>query len=525
MGRIRFGVSFLAAAAFALVLLSAASAQPNRQARYGGVLTTGIALGEPDVLDPTLARTYGAAQVFRTICEGLYDTDSNLRVVPWLAAALPVISQDKLTYTIPLRKGIVFNDGTPFDAQAVVSSLQRHMTLSGSAQAQLLSPVDSVSASDPSTVVIHLKTRYSPLTVGLTGNAGIAMSPAQLAKLGKSFGTNPVCVGPFMFDGRVAGDSVTVIKSPYYYRKTAVHLDKIVFKIVNDAAAAAAALKAGDLQALDSVSSTQLESVQQTSSLRVLRQNTIGFSSIVFNIGNKNGIGNLPYTNVGTALASSAKLRQAFEEAIDRDTLARVVYAGNVEPGCTLVAPRNTAWYDATNVPCTPYDPADAKRLIAASGVASPTVHLLTPSSSDSQRLAQFIQAQEAAVGITVVIDSVDFVSSLARARAGSFDAFLIGSTGILDPGISFDRWLGTAGSLNFGGYSNPRFDYVMANGFKATTAKARQTLYRVAQQILVADRPIIFLNHLINFGATSTSVTGVQLVSTSFRVAFAQLD
>ena len=64
------------------------------------------------------------------------------------------------------------------------------------------------------------------------------MSPTQLAKLGANFGTNPICVGPFMFDHRVVGDSVTVIKSPYYYDQKDVHLDKIVFKAETDAAAA-----------------------------------------------------------------------------------------------------------------------------------------------------------------------------------------------------------------------------------------------------------------------------------------------
>ena len=89
------------------------------------------------------------------------------------------------------------------------------------------------------------------------------MSPAQLNKLGDKFATDPVCVGPFKYDSRVAGDSITVTKSPIYYNKKNVHLDKIVFKVENDTAAAAAALKAGDLQALDGTDSTQLAGRQE----------------------------------------------------------------------------------------------------------------------------------------------------------------------------------------------------------------------------------------------------------------------
>ena len=118
--------------------------------------------------------------------------------------------------------------------------------------------------------------------------------------------------------------------------------------------------------------------MRQSSGLRLIQAYQLGWRGLAFNMGNKNGVGNLPYTNVGTPLATSAKLRQAFEEAIDRNELNKVVFEGLFQPACTLIAPANTAWYEATKVPCTPYDPKDAKKLVAASGFPSPTVHLLT---------------------------------------------------------------------------------------------------------------------------------------------------
>ena len=103
------------------------------------------------------------------------------------------------------------------------------------------------------------------------------MSPAQLDKLGDKFATDPICVGPFMYDNRVAGDSITVVKSPFYYGKKNVHLDKIIFKVENDAAAAAAALKAGDLQALDGIDSTSCRESCTTPSLRIIKQTSLGY--------------------------------------------------------------------------------------------------------------------------------------------------------------------------------------------------------------------------------------------------------
>jgi peptide/nickel transport system substrate-binding protein len=349
------------------------------------------------------------------------------------------------------------------------------------------------------------------------------LSPTQLAKLGGNFGTSPVCVGPFMFDHRVAGDNVTVVKSPYYYDQKDVYLDKIVFRPAVDAAAAAAALKAGDLQALDSISTTELTGVQHTSSLQTLKANGLGYQAVFINIGNTKGVNHLPYASLNTPLASSAKLRQAFGEAIDRNTLGKVVFGGQVLAGCTPVSPAST-WFDAS-VQCTPYKPADAKKLVAASGVSSPTVQLLTQNLTEQLLLAQFIQAQEAAVGINVVIDTADTATALARATAGHYDAFLNNWSGGNDPDRNIFEFLATSGSRNYSGYSNPRLDLILSNGRKAIIDEARKTLYHAAMQIILEDRPLIYLYHPIRYAGVSANVTGVQLWrDTTLRVASAQI-
>ena len=180
------------------------------------------------------------------------------------------------------------------------------------------------------------------------------MSPTQLAKLGDDFGIDPVCVGPFMFDHRVAGDSITVIKSPYYYDRKDVHLDKIVFKPLPDAAAAAAALKAGDLQVLDDVSTTELDGLEQTRACASCSRNSSAGAGIRFNIGNKNGVGNLPYANVGTPLASSAEAAEGVRGG-DRPQRrwAGSSSAATMQTGCTPISPASP-WFDATQSSARP---------------------------------------------------------------------------------------------------------------------------------------------------------------------------
>jgi ABC-type transport system substrate-binding protein len=106
-----------------------------------------------------------------------------------------------------------------------------------------------------------------------------------------------------------------------------------------------------------------------------------------------------------------------------------------VDHGGDAIPPANTTWFDAIKAPCTPYDPADAKRLVARSGFPTPTVRLLTNTTADFQKLAPFIQAEEAAVGINVVIESADSATVIAREISGNLDVVLGGfQPGVLSP-------------------------------------------------------------------------------------------
>src|SRR5690349_22945649 len=111
-------VAGVVAAVALVVAIGAGAGAKSGQIKNGGTLVIGLA-EDPDALDPTLARTFVGRIVFLHMCEKLYDLNSKLEIVPQLASALPVISKDKLTYTIKIRSGIKFNDGTPLTGDAV----------------------------------------------------------------------------------------------------------------------------------------------------------------------------------------------------------------------------------------------------------------------------------------------------------------------------------------------------------------------------------------------------------------------
>src|SRR5262245_16190431 len=123
--------------------------------------TLRIGLAEdPDVLDPTLARTYVGRIVFASLCDKLFDIDDQLNIVPQLALS-HATSEDGKTVTIKLRPGVKFHDGTAMDATAVKASLDRHMTMQGSFRRPELAAVDKVEIADPATVLLHLKSPFS----------------------------------------------------------------------------------------------------------------------------------------------------------------------------------------------------------------------------------------------------------------------------------------------------------------------------------------------------------------------------
>jgi peptide/nickel transport system substrate-binding protein len=505
------GAAFLA---FALVAGAAAQTRTSGSTsiKNGGTLTMALD-ADPDALDPTLARTFVGRIVFAHMCEKLYDLNAKLQIVPQLAAALPTFSADKQTVTIRLRSGIKFNDGTAFNADAVKKSLERHKTLPRSTRASELAPVTSIDTSGANTVILHLASRYSPITAQLADRSGMVMSPKQLDALGDRFATNPVCVGPFMFKDRSAGDHITLTKSPYYYAKNKVHLSQIIFKIITDPTARTQNLRSGDVQVEEGVQSSDIPVIKKDKSLRQIKSTSIGYQGITINIGNKNGLGK-HYENVGTAIARSVQLRRAFNLALDRNLINKAVFGGTVQPDCFPWAP-TTPWYAATKgIPC--YKTAQVKaaqRLVDASGVQKPIeVQMMIGTDPVAARLGALVQSLEAKVGFKVTLQPTEFVTALSREDAGNFQTFAIGWSGRVDPDGNVYQFNHSKGSNNDSGYVSGLVDLTLDNARKAATQKARITSYHAFIKRALQDLPIIYLYHPVNRDAASNKVGGVQV-------------
>ena len=211
----------------ALAALAAVSLSAAAQAQ-----TLRIGLREdPDILDPTLARTFVGRIVFAALCDKLFDINEKLEIVPQLATGYRW--EDPKTLLITLRDEVKFHDGEPMDAEAVRYSLNRHLTLQGSFRRGEINTMEAVEVVDPKTVRIRLKEPSSPFLSQLTDRAGMIVSPKAAEAAGRNFGTTPVCAGPYRFVERVAQDRIVVERFPGYWTAQAIHIPRITYQPIS----------------------------------------------------------------------------------------------------------------------------------------------------------------------------------------------------------------------------------------------------------------------------------------------------
>ncbi|MFI6217838.1 ABC transporter substrate-binding protein [Nocardia brasiliensis] len=482
----------------------------TQQVRDGGALVMGLS-NEPDKLDPTTSSSLYTRYVMSSICEKLYDNDSAGKLVPQLATALPTISEDGLTVTIPVRTGIQFADGTPFDAAAVQTSLQRHQTMKTSQRASEMGPIAAIEVADPAHVVVKFKKPFAPFTAALADRAGMIMSPAALAKdEGKNFADHPVCVGPFKFVKRVPQTSIEVVRDPLYYDAKKVRLDKVTYRIITDANIRAANLRSGDIQVADTISPQDVDALAKDPDLRLLQSGSLGFYGAYINIGNVDGVGK-PTKQIDTPIAKDPRIRQAFSLATDRKTLVDTVFNNWFEPACSGIVPGSTYATEA-GIACPAYDPERAKQLLTEAGVQLPyTVTMQVTNTPDQLRYAQAWQASLAEGGFDLKIVPTEYATLLDVQKRGTYEILYLGWSGRLDPDANITKFLTTGSNGNYAGYSNPELDELFGKAARSTDPAQRAELYGKTTALIQQDNPYVYTYRIRVLTVHSKQVTGIE--------------
>jgi peptide/nickel transport system substrate-binding protein len=482
---LRLAVAVLATTA-ALTCAPAAHAQKKQLV---------VALNQdPDILDPTLSRTYVGRIVFSQMCEKLYEIDEQLQIHPQLAAGMPQVADGGRTVTIKLRPGVRFNDGTPMNAEAVRFSLDRHRTMKGSNRASELDSVSAVEVVDPLTVRLRLKAPFSPLVAQLSDRAGMPVSPAAVQKLGDKFGTSPVCVGPWKFAERIPQDRIVVERSPLYFDPASAKFDRVVFRIIPDDNVRLANLRSGDIDVMHEVAPSDASSLKKEGRFEVSSVTGLGFNSITINLHNKTGKTQAP-GDLGTPLANDPRVREALDLSIDRDALVQVAWDGLYTPGCGPISP-NSVFFDRTRK-CPGRDVARAKKLLADAGLANGyTFEMVIVNNPQQRRVGEVIQGMARDAGINVTLRPQEFASALKDNDDGKHQAFLIGWSGRVDPDGNIHQAQACAGSLNSTLACDEKVDALLNKAREVSDVGQRRALYREATDLITARRNVIYLYH-----------------------------
>jgi peptide/nickel transport system substrate-binding protein len=484
------------------VLRSAAVAAAALLSLTAGVhaqTTLRIGLAEdPDMLDPSLGRTYVGRIVFSAFCDKLFDIDEKLNIVPQLALSHET-SADGKEMTIKLRPGVKFHDGEPFDAEAAKFSLERHLTMPTSFRKPELAALDHVEVVDPLTIKLVLKTPYSPLIAQLTDRAGMMVSPRAAKEAGDKFGLHPVCAGPYKFVERVQQDRIVFEKFADYWNKDNVFIDRVVFQPIVDSTVRLANLKSGGLDLIERVLATDIKDVRADSRLKLSAALELGYMGLTINIGNDKNKG---------PLSQSEKVRQALDLSIDREAINQVVFNGEFAPGNQWISPEHPYYQKAFPVPKR--DIAKAKALMKEAGFPLPvSVDLMVPKGPENEAVAQVMQSMASEAGFDLKIRVIEFATSFKQAQAGEFQAFLIGWSGRIDPDGNSYVFLHTKAPQNDGVYSNPEADKAFEDARLITDPAQRKAIYEKLTATVLREEPIIFLYHRKLLFAHTTKLEG----------------
>jgi peptide/nickel transport system substrate-binding protein len=456
---------------------------------------------DPDVLDPTLARTFVGRIVFAAVCDKLVDIDENLKIVPQLATSWQW-SADNKSLTMKLRPNVTFHDGEKLDAEAVKYSIERHKTLPGSNRKGELAPVASVDVVDPLTVRLNLSAPFAPLLAQLADRAGMMVSPKAAKAAGEKFGQQPVCAGPFKFVERVKQGRMVFERFPNYWNKDAIHFDRVVYLPIVDSTARLASLQSGQFDVIERTAPSDVPALKKDRRFTVLPIVEIGYQGIDINVGKSEKAKSTP-------LGKDPRVREAFELSLDREAIVQVAMDGEALPGNQWVAPTNSFY--AKSVPLPKRDVAKAKQLLQQAGVPNPTFTLMTATTSDAQRLSQVVQAMAKEAGFDVKIQSTEFSTSLDLADKGDYEAYVLAWSGRADPDGNVFSFHGCKQPLDYAGYCKQEVDDLLNKSRTTLDPAERKKIFAELAAIVLKDRPIVYLFHRHWLWAYSNKLSGLR--------------
>ena len=447
------------------------------------------------IMDPQMINDIPSTNVLLgKVYENLVTVDAKGQLVPQLATEWKQVNPT--TWEFTLRKGVKFQDGTPFNAEVIKKNFDRLRDPAvPKVRRQLLDKVQEVKVISDDKVQIITSTPFPPLLPNLahTGTAIISGQAIDNDKT-KPIAQNPVGTGPYKMALWTKGEQVTLEAFPDYWGKKPT-LNKIIFKVVPEDATRMAMVQTGEAQAADKVPFTDVDRYAKDAKFNLIR--TVGYGTEFIGL------------NLRKPQFEDIRVRQAINLAIDRDAILSGVYNNVGKKNVSTLGPLVFGFNP--NLPAAEYNPEKAKQLLKEAGMDNGKLQFSIWTSSNNKvriKLAEVLQAQLKSVGIQVDIKTVEWGAFLAAMKNGETDMYLLGwanqsgdGDASLSPVWSKEGFMtGENGSF----YSTPQVEELLVAARQEMNPEKRKEMYQKVQEIFTADQV-----RFVTRGTEYISITG----------------
>ena len=450
--------------------------------------------GAPKSLDPRYAVDANGMRLTQVLLfETLVQQDDTLRIVPGLAESWT--HPDETTWTLKLKEGVHFHDGSQLSAEDVRFTFEHIMDPVTKSPFQFLSKkLKSVEATDERTVTFRL---FQPEAAFFLDIFILIFSRNSDLANAKLIGT-----GPFQL---VSQDPNGIILRKFDdYHGTKPAIEELELKIIQDDNTRFLKMRKGEIDlAINVVPLDKLPQFERGSLAKEYRMMTGPALNYQY-LG----------LNMQSTKLQDPRVRQAIAHGINREELIEFLKKGRAIAADSVLTKQND--FAAPNLASYQHDPQKARQLLKEAGIESLTLEYKTSNSRDAVKQARILQNQLKEIGINLEIRSFEWGTFFGDVKAGNFELFSLRWVGVSEPDFYYSLFhsseLPDVGGRNRVRYSNPEIDSLLEQGRSTINPQERKKYYNKVQEILQQDLPYISLWHNQNVALVKENVDGFRL-------------